>query len=253
MTMPATSGLDLARLLPPMSHGSTADAVTDALREAIASGLLPPGARLREVDVASSLGVSRTPVREALRRLSDERLTLREPNRGAAVAPVTIEEIIAVYDVREALEALASASAASARTEEQLDALESVQQRLSDTEPTDLDRLASLNLEFHGRIRHASGNAMLEHFLAQVDAAVRRFGVTTYAAPDRPSQSLREHREIIDAIADRDADRAARVTAAHMHHARDLRIKQVTRIERVTREDGLVPTEHRHDNGRKPA
>ena len=216
----------LAALLPPVTHGSMTDAVTEALREAIVSGLLAPQEWLREDDLARVFEVSRTPVREALRRLSDERLAVRVANRGTMVAPITTDEIIAVYAVRESLEALSAASAASRRDAGLLDSLMAVHRLMVQTDPKDVDRLAELNLQFHGLIRGSSGNAMLEGFLAQVEAAVRRFGQTTYSVRERVAQSNAEHVAIIEAIASGDAQAASERTAEHMRHARDLRVRQ---------------------------
>ena len=90
----------LRKLLTKPEHGSMTDAVTDALREAILSGLFAPPAWLREDELAHALDVSRTPVREALRRLTDEGLTQRVANRGTVVSPMTLDEILAVYVAR---------------------------------------------------------------------------------------------------------------------------------------------------------
>src|ERR1700753_2242511 len=96
-------------------RGSASDAVTNALREAILDGTIAESTWLREEDLARELSVSRTPVREALRRLSDERLTNRVANRGSIVAPMTLDEVLAVYVVRESLEGLAARTVAQRR------------------------------------------------------------------------------------------------------------------------------------------
>ena len=101
----SSSGKSLRQYLEDVPrHGSTTDAVTEALREAILDGSLAPSTWLREDDLAQQLRVSRTPVREALRRLSDEQLTVRSAHRGSMVAPMSLDDILAVYAVREALE-----------------------------------------------------------------------------------------------------------------------------------------------------
>src|SRR5688500_8283606 len=106
----ATDGLALLiQHMPSMpNRGSTSDDVTSAVREAILDGTLPPSTWLREHDLAAALQVSRTPVREALMRLADEHLVERVANRGSVVRPMTLEEVLAVYMVRETLEGLAA-------------------------------------------------------------------------------------------------------------------------------------------------
>jgi len=217
----------LKELLEAPTHGSMTDSVTDALREGILSGVLAPLTWLREDEIASSLNVSRTPVREALRRLSDEGLTQRVANRGTVVAPMSMDEILAVYAVREALEGLAARNAALRRQPQLIDDLTRVHRTMSETDPSDTATLASLNLEFHRIIRQASGNSYLERFLRQVEHAVRRFGQTTYSSPGRVQETLDEHFAIVQAIVAGDPAEAERGAIQHMRKAREIRLQQL--------------------------
>jgi DNA-binding GntR family transcriptional regulator len=208
------------------AHGSTTDAVTDALREAILDGALPPSTWLREDELATQLRVSRTPVREALRRLTDEHLTVRETHRGTVVAPMTLDDILAVYAVRETLEGLAARMAARRRPPGTVEALASVHSRMLEAaERSDALALSQLNLEFHRILRESSGNPYLDRFLTQVEHAVRRFGRSTYDTPGRTEAALAEHSAIIGAVASGDADLAAKHATEHMQHARNVRIQ----------------------------
>jgi len=217
----------LRMLLRGAAHGSTTDAVTDALREGILSQVLPPLTWLREDEIAQALQVSRTPVREALRRLSDEGLTQRAANRGTVVAPMTIEEILAVYAVRETLEGLAARTAAARNVPGLIDQLRSIHEQMSTVPRPDAARLAQLNLEFHRAIRRASSNVYLERYLLQIEHAVRRFGRSTYDTPGRIEESLDEHLAIIQAIAAGESDQAESVAIAHMRKARQVRVSQL--------------------------
>lgn len=217
----------LSRLLVKADHGSTTDAVTDALREAILSGVLQPPAWLREDELAAALRVSRTPVREALRRLSDEGLTQRVANRGTVVAQVTIDEIIAVYAVRESLEGLAARSAAIRRPVGLVETLRSIYQRMTAAVNDDPAIMSALSLEFHAAIREAAGNAYLTRFLTQVEHAVRRFGQTTYTHTGRHHEGLEEHFGIMEAIAAGDPDTAEKRATEHMRRAREVRVAQL--------------------------
>ncbi|MQA85501.1 MAG: FCD domain-containing protein [Streptosporangiales bacterium] len=207
-------------------HGSTTDVVTDALREAILDGALPPSRWLREDELARELSVSRTPVREALRRLSDERLIVRAAHRGSLVAPMTFDDVLAVYLVRESLEGLAAQIAARRRPAGLIDSLSRVHRAMTErAEEGGTGELVRLNLEFHRLLREASGNPYLERFLTQVEHAVRRFGRSTYELPGRVTEMLAEHRAILDAIAAGDADAAQQKAAEHMRRARDARVQ----------------------------
>ncbi len=218
----------MASIAPLRVHGSTTDDVTNALREAILDGSLPPSSWLREQDLAALLHVSRTPVREALRRLADEELVERSANRGCRVRAMSLDDVLAVYVVRESLESLAARTAAARRPEGLVGQLTDLHERMRQGEaPPSV--LAGLNLEFHRAIRTATSNAYLERFLTQVEHAVRRFGHSSFENPARVAEILEEHEAIISAIADGDAERAERAASQHMRRARDARIERLVR------------------------
>lgn len=232
MTMNATRPAEpeyadaLRALLVAPVHGTMTDAVTDALREAILSGVIAAPTWLREDEIARALDVSRTPVREALRRLADEGLAQRQANRGTVVAPMTMEQILAVYAVRESLEGLAARTVAEQRPAGLVEQLREIQARTVE-QSGDHRAVAALNIEFHAAIRDAAGNPYLSRFLTQVEHAVRRFGDTTFAMAGRTGHALDEHEAIIDAIERGDADLAERRSIDHMRNARETRIRQM--------------------------
>lgn len=207
-------------------RGSTTDAVTDALREAILDGVIPPSTWLREEDLANALQVSRTPVRESLRRLSDEHLVSRTANRGSVVQPMTIDDVFSVYLIRGALEGLAVYTVTSRPPDGLLDRLLQIQRAaVKCSKNGDTVEGNKLNLEFHRVIRHATANAYLVRFLDQVENMVRRSGVSTYADPERVRKNLEEHQAIIEAIASGDPDLAQDAVTEHMRKAREARVK----------------------------
>jgi DNA-binding GntR family transcriptional regulator len=215
-------------ILPPVVYGNTTDAVTDALREEILSGTLAPNTWIREHDIAKRFSVSRTPIREAMRRLADEGLTQRSANQGTMVAPMSLDDILAVYAVRETLEGLAARSAAARRPDGLVEALSEIHQQMEGAQG-DIAKLAALNLRFHGILRDASNNSYLERFLTQVEYAVRRFGKSTYDTPGREQEALQEHYAIIEAIAAGDAATAEARAVEHMRRAREVRLSQMLR------------------------
>lgn len=220
---------DLSQYLRDVpSWGGTTDAVTNALREAILDGALQPSAWLREDELARTLRVSRTPVREALRRLADEGLVVKTAHHGTVVAGLSLEDILALYVVRENLEGVAGRLAAVRCTPGLLSGLEAVQKRLSQAVARgNAAELARENLEFHRLLRTAAGNPYLERFLTQVEHAVRRLPVSTFAQQGRAEAVLAEHQAIIDAIRRRDGDAAEAAAKKHMHEARNVRLALV--------------------------
>lgn len=209
-------------------RGQTVDSVTEVLREAILTGQLGPSTWLRETDIADELSVSRTPIREALRRLVAEGLVVKRPGQGTIVAPMSIEDVLAVYLVRESLEGLAARLAAGRSSPRVAAALSALIERMQDPQlANDLPQLVELNLELHRAIRDATGNSYLKRFLTQVEHAVRRLDRTTYELPGRIEESLAEHRGIVEAIIAADPQQAERLAVQHMRRAREIRTQML--------------------------
>ncbi|WP_207934375.1 GntR family transcriptional regulator [Actinomadura sp. KC06] len=212
-------------------RGRTTDLAANALREAILDGAVAPSTWLREAELATVLDVSRTPVREALRLLADEGLVVKTPNQGTMVAPVSLEDVLALYLVREHLEGLAArlaAGLAAGRGTGVARRLNALNDELAEAaNGSDLPAMVRLNLDFHREIRLAVGNVYLDRFLGQVEHAVRRLPASTFARPDRRSAALEEHRAIARAIAAGDRDAAQEVAQHHMRQARAARIGEL--------------------------
>lgn len=217
----------LRGLLVRADHGNTTDAVHQALREAILSGVLAPPTWLREDELATAMRVSRTPIREALRRLSDEGLTQHVANRGSVVIPVTIDEVLAVYAVRESLEGLAARSAAARRPAGLVDELRRIHHEMSEILDGDPHAMSELSFEFHAAIREAAGNPYLSRFLAHCEQVVRRFGRNTFTRPGRPEIALAEHYGLLEAIASGDGDLAEQRATEHMRQAREVHVTEL--------------------------
>ena len=138
------------------------DLVFEALRDAIIRGILKPGERLMEVQLAEELGVSRTPVREAIRKLELEDLVVMIPRKGAYVSGISLKDIADVFEVRAAVEALAAGLAAERITDEELEELERILVKKAEIiDANDLDRLVEIDISFHESLYHASRNAKL--------------------------------------------------------------------------------------------
>jgi DNA-binding GntR family transcriptional regulator len=206
-------------------RGRTTDDVTSAMREAILDGVLPPSTWLRESELAEAFKVSRTPVREALRRLADEGLAVKTAHHGTVVASLSLEDILALYVVREDLEGLAARLAAVRSPEglvERLDELNEAMRAAADRR--DSAQLSRLNLDWHRALRDGAANPYLDRFLNQVEHAVRRLPATTLAHPGRADEVLTEHAAVARAVQQRDGAAAEREARAHMRRAREIRL-----------------------------
>jgi DNA-binding GntR family transcriptional regulator len=204
--------------------------VTDAkqvyriLRAEIRGGVLRPGSPLREVPLAERFGVSRTPVREALRRLEQDRL-LVSGDRGMVVRVIDPQEVVQVYDLRVLLEAEAAGQAARDRRAADLVRLEGLLDRdrgLAD--PDDATRIRT-NLEFHGALWQATHNAVLVDLLERLTTHLVHAPHSTLSVGDRWRQALDEHGRILDAVRDREERTARELAAAHMATAREIRLR----------------------------
>lgn len=207
-------------------HVGAANAVHDTVRRLIVSGQLAPGTRLGEEDFARQFNVSRTPVREAFLRLEAERLAERTTGRSLIVAGVTPDEILEIYQVRVAVDGLAARLAAESARPRDITNLRWLNDRIEAASVEgDHAAMASINLQFHEAICKAARNTFLLDLMMTVHDRARRFPGTTFSDPDRPGTALEEHRSIIAAIEDRQADDAERLARSHMSNAMEVRIR----------------------------
>ncbi|MGM9526164.1 MAG: GntR family transcriptional regulator [Peptococcaceae bacterium] len=204
------------------------DVVFETLRDAIITQVLKPGERLMEIQLADEMGVSRTPVREAIRKLELEGLVVMVPRKGAYVAGVSMKDIHEVYEVRSALEMLAVTLAAERITEEELDALERQVLRESEEEDrqdgSDLDNIIYIDSSFHDIIYQAAHNQRLVQFVNILQEQLQRFRAASLARPGRSKTALEEHKQIVEALSDRNGELAARLAREHIENAENAMI-----------------------------
>jgi DNA-binding GntR family transcriptional regulator len=198
-----------------MQHRSAQDICYGHLREEIATGRMPSGARIITDKVAQQLGLSRMPVREALRQLDAEGLVTIRPNRGAVVtslAPDAVAEILEMRGVLEGLAARHAARRAAPLDIEDLDALAAAMRRAV----TDADRWSQRHEEFHDRVCTLSGRPRLAAEARRLRLAVRPYTRLYADRHSEPEALGHEHELIVDALRDRDARRAERLVVAHV-------------------------------------
>ncbi len=213
--------------------------VTDQLRSAILGGRLGPGDRLQHDELARQLGVSRMPVREALRVLHSEGLVELRPHRGAIVVDLRPEEVGEIFEIRAMLEARAAELAAPQLTDETIAYLRDVLDELART--TDEERWQTLNTEFHTAIYPASGWPRLCALIDQQRNVVAPYNRLASVHLGRMASAHAEHQEILEAARHRDGKRLARLTVEHIRRtARELMDYLTTRR---ARDDGQPPTE----------
>ena len=201
------------------ANGRLGDVAYEAVLEAIGSGRLKPGERISEYAVAKWLNVSRTPAREALRRLETEGLLAAHPHRGLVVATVDSEAIFELYAAREALEATAAALAAQRATDAEVATLN----HMVEMEAAMFDdpaRMYEHNRAFHGLLYRAAHNRyLLKFLLALSDTLNAHRSPSTLNKQDRRSAVIDEHRALVAAIAARDPQAAAAAAQQHVKGA----------------------------------
>lgn len=204
------------------------EVIFNTLREAIITGELKPGMRLMEVQLAEKMGVSRTPIREAIRKLELEGLVNMIPRKGAHVADLSVKDIIDVLEVRASLDGLATSLAASRITENELKELRQVQdQFISYMERGNLQGTVRKDVEFHDIIYRSSRNDKLIQFVSNLSEQVHRFRIIYLKDYSSPRNVAKEHAEIIEAITSKDPEVAQKMAAKHIKNQEVTIIKSI--------------------------
>ena len=193
--------------------------IFNRIRDDILSGNYTPGEELKEATLGKQLGVSRTPVREALRQLDLEGLVEIAPNRGAKVIGISRKDVEDIYHMRARLEGLAARKAAEQIKEEELAELEEVI-LLSEfhVKKPESKQMVRLDGRFHEIMYRASGSRMLEHVLTDFLHYVKMARSHSVKTEHRAQESVKEHKRILEAIRQRDGDLAEQLANEHIQH-----------------------------------
>ncbi len=193
------------------------ESAVDRLRDMIVQGALVPGAKLNEREICEQLGISRTPLREALKVLSTEGLVELQPNRGAVVTTLTEQTVREIFAVIGALEALAGELACRNMTVEQFNEIRALHyQMLAHHARGELAPYFRRNQEIHLAIVNASGNATLAASYRSLNARVRRARYMANLSPPRWDRAVAEHEDILDALGRRDAPQLQDLLRNHL-------------------------------------
>ncbi len=200
-----------------VAEGTLENKAYEFIKSAIFSMKLRPGQPLVDNELAERLQVSRTPIREALRRLETEGLVVHEPHRGWAVYSLTLDDIHQIFDLKEALEGLAARRAAERMNEEDAHELLQVVERMEEASRSgDRDAWMALDVQYHDIIFRVAGNQRLEQIISNLNDQWQRLRIGHLAVEGRIERSSAEHRRIAEAIAAHDGDQAEAMMRQHL-------------------------------------
>jgi DNA-binding GntR family transcriptional regulator len=199
---------------------------TELIRQAILDGRLEPGSPLKEQELAHELGISRTPVREALLMLQAEGLIVTTPNRTAVVREHDIDDLRDLYQLRALLEGYAARQAAKRISVEELDRLDASCARFERLSRDDVHGLVKENLLFHNMILSAAGSERLIWMVQKVIELPLVYKSYIWYSPDQKRISAQRHRQITKALGERDAERAESLMREHVFEAGDLLVSR---------------------------
>jgi DNA-binding GntR family transcriptional regulator len=210
-------------------------AATELIRGAIVDGRLAPGERLKEEELARELGISRTPIREALLMLQAEGLVDAMPNRGATVRAHSAEDLDDLYQLRALLEGFAARRAASRLSEQDVAELWASCDRFDGLGADDVREIVKENLHFHHTILTGAGSRRLVQMARKTIELPLVYKSYIWYSPDQQRISAHYHRQIARALAARDGERAEMIMKEHIFEARDHLVAHVRDLEADTR------------------
>ncbi len=221
------------------SYKPLRELVLDAIRSAIMNGTLQPRERLMEIQMAEELGVSRTPIREAMRKLELEGFIVMVPRKGAYVSDLSFKDIADVFEIRAALEGLAAGLASERITDEELEDMERLLvEKKEAINDNNMSKLVEVDTRFHELMYKASRNERLSAIISNLREQIQRFRLTSLSYPGRMQESLAEHKNITEAIQARDAKIARQLAHEHIENAENVLI-ECLKIESQKREKHL--------------
>jgi DNA-binding GntR family transcriptional regulator len=199
--------------------------VYEHLKLEILSGILEPNTKLAEIPLSERLGVSRTPVREAVQRLAQDGLVLIQANKGAKVRGINAQEIEEIYTVREVLDGLAARLAAQHHTTKHLKSMQLALEKLENAPATAYTEQVNADLEFHNAIATASGNNTLETTLHSLAQSVARVKLLTRET-NQNKLTQEAHHKILESIKAKDPEAAEFAAREHVRMFRQLLLGQ---------------------------
>ena len=209
------------------------EAVCETLRDAIRKGILEPGERLMEVQLAEELGISRTPVREAIRKLEQEGYVIMMPRRGTYVSDISTNDVKEIFEIRSALESLATGLAARRIEPEELETLQNLLVEIEGyINKNDIEKIVETDIKFHGLLYKVSRNERLVNIINNLKEQLARFRTLSMSYPGRLQETLEEHSEMVEAIANGDVSAARDAAEHHMERAEKTLLKAMRKVKK---------------------
>ena len=210
------------------SYKPLRELVCENIRQAITDGTFSPGERLMEILLADEMGVSRTPVREAIRKLELEGFVVMIPRRGTYVADISIKDINDIYEIRTSLDVLAASLAAERINEEELARLQELLLEIEKYIPSmNMEKIVELDTAFHDLLYTASRNERLRTIIANLREQLTGIRGRSMSYPGRMDQTMEEHRALVEAIAARDIDAAQKAARVHIENAEQTLLRSI--------------------------
>jgi DNA-binding GntR family transcriptional regulator len=209
------------------NHRPLREIVYEELKMQILTGKIIPGTRMMEVELAEDMGVSRTPIREAIRKLEKEGLVTIEPRKGAYASQISTDDMVEILEVRQNMEGLAAFFAASRMKPEQLRVLREVEEAYNKAvEDGNTAEMIRYDSKFHKLIVESSNNKILIKMVEQLQETVLRFRYLYYDDFKRAEKMPEEHQMIVDAIANKNSEAARNAADFHIDRLKDLVITE---------------------------
>ena len=200
------------------SYKPLRELVCENIRQAIIDGTFSPGERLMEIQLADEMGVSRTPVREAIRKLE----------RGTYVADISIKDINEVYEIRTSLDVLAAGLAAERINDDELETLQRLLVEIGQhIEENNMDKIVEVDIAFHDVLYQASRNERLRNIINNLREQITVIRGRSMMYPGRLADTMEEHRALVDSIAARDVERAQNAARIHLENAEHTLLKDM--------------------------
>jgi DNA-binding GntR family transcriptional regulator len=201
-----------------------ADQVYTSLKKAIVNGDLQPGERLKELEIALSLGASRTPVREAFSRLQQEGLIRQVRSGGLVVVELSEDDVREIFGLIKALESYAARLAAERIGDRQLQRLRDICDEAAPLAESGREGLSELNYEFHQVLVQSTGQRRLQDLIVNLRTAMQPYRAVTLAKATFRTKSVKDHRQMLELLARRDGEGLARLVTEHLEAAQEITI-----------------------------
>ena len=229
------------------------NSVYEYLYNAIQTGEIKPGQTLTERGLAEKIGVSRTPVREAIRKLEEQGIVTHEPHKGVKVITLSLDKVLQLYEVRELLEGLAARKLSERQTPEVIGELSGlIAEAEKQAMANNVHELARINSEFHLTLARLSGNVYLEAIMNMLQTQIGLMMSASLSTSGRPLQNISEHKMLIDAIRSGDGEFAESTAKHHVRNAREHAMQKLTGGEEKNGDKTIGGKYPADDNGRHP-